>query len=277
MTNKLEEILVVSDVDGTLLQAGFGIPKDNIDTIERFISLGGKFTLATGRGIASVGKYIDFLSLSAPAILANGGIIYNYDTRKILYETTLDPGVRQVVLSIMKEFPSMGVEILLRESIIALRMNNEIHNHTAQEHIPVTLTDINTVGDGWNKVLFSDTPEHIAQLKAYVEKQRKRDTRYIKYFFVETSNIYYELIPMNTNKASGLAKLCELTGVKMENTVAIGDYYNDIELLKAAGFSAVVEDAPEDLKKNADIVVSSCLAGGVSELLNKLIYRCFTE
>ena len=57
MKNRLNEILVVSDIDGTLLEAGFGIPKENIETIERFTNLGGRFTLASGRGIASVIRY----------------------------------------------------------------------------------------------------------------------------------------------------------------------------------------------------------------------------
>jgi len=277
MTNRLENILVVSDVDGTLLQAGFGIPRDNIDTIERFTSLGGKFTIATGRGIASVGKYVDFIPLSAPAILVNGGILYDYSSKKILYENTLDIGVRTVLIEIMESFPNMGVEILLRESIIALKMNNEIHAHTALEHIPVTLTDIDTVGDGWNKVLFSDTEERIEKLKSFVEKKKRQDARYRKYDFVKSSNIYYELVPQMTNKAVGLQKLCELIGVNIANTVAIGDYYNDQELLEAAGLAVVVEDAPDEIKKTADIVVGPCLAGGVAQLLNKLIDSSITH
>ena len=277
MTNRLNEILVVSDVDGTLLQAGFGIPRNNIDTIERFSALGGNFTFASGRGITSAGKYTDIISLSAPAILVNGGIIYDYAKRKILYESTLDPSVRIILKEIMEVFPYIGVEVLSRENIAAIRMNNEIHNHTAVEHLAVTLTGTDTVGDGWNKVLFADTPENIGLLKNYVEKQRKRDSRYGKFAFVQTSNIYYELIPPRTNKATGLVRLAEYMGIKMENTIAIGDFYNDLELLNAAGLSVVVDDAPADIKKHADMVVAPCLAGGVAELLNSLIDSCTAE
>ncbi len=274
MTRKINELLVVSDVDGTLLQAGYGIPKENIETIEKFAELGGRFTLATGRGISSVGKYTDWINLSAPAILVNGGIIYDFNTKKVLHEFTLDPGVRVVLREIMDVFPQLGVEVLIRENIVALRMNNEVHDHTAVEHIPVTLTDIETVGDGWNKVLFADTPEMILLVKEYVEKRSKHDERFKKYDFVQTSKIYFELIPKGINKAQGLEKLAELVGVGMENTVAIGDFYNDIELLGAAGLSAVVSDAPDDIKETADLIVGPCLGGGVAELLNKLISQC---
>ena len=84
MSEKYSDLLVVSDVDGTLLQAGYGIPKENIDAIDAFVDNGGLFTLATERCIESVGKYIDWLRLSAPAILCNGGLIYDFQERKIL-------------------------------------------------------------------------------------------------------------------------------------------------------------------------------------------------
>ncbi|MCL1830330.1 MAG: HAD family hydrolase [Oscillospiraceae bacterium] len=271
MTNRLNEILVVSDVDGTLMQGGFGIPRQNIDTIERFCEMGGKFTLATGRGIASVGKYTDFIRLSAPAILANGGVIYDYSARQIIYENTLDCTVRLIVTELMEQFPELGVEILLREQIVALKMNHEIDKHTALEHIPVTLTDINTVADGWNKVLFASNPDVILSVKAYVDKQKKKDERYSKFHFVQTSNIYYELMPTGTNKAEGLMRLCNHLGISIKNTVAIGDFYNDLELFDVAGLSVAVDDAPDEVKNRADIAVGSCLAGGVAQLLSKLI------
>ena len=274
MTKKLNEILVVSDVDGTLLQAGYGIPKENIDTIERFVELGGKFTLATGRGVASVGKYIDWVRLSAPAILVNGGIIYDYTLRKVLHEYILDSEVRTVLREILDVFPQLGAEVLIREKIVVIRMNDEIHDHTAVEHIPMVMTELDTVEDKWNKVLFADKPETIPLVMDYVEKRRKHDERFKKYDFVQTSKNYYELIPKGINKAQGLEKLAKIVGVSMENTVAIGDYYNDVELLNAAGVSAVVEDAPDDIKTNADFVVRSCLNGGVADLLTRLINEC---
>jgi len=276
MTKNLNEMLVVSDVDGTLLQVGYGIPKENIDTIEKFVDLGGKFTLATGRGIASVGKYTDWIRLSAPAILVNGAIIYDYNQNKVLSEYTLDPGVRIVVREIMDVFPHLGVELLMREKVIALRMNSEIHDHTAIEHIPVVLTDIDTAADDWNKVLFADKHDVITYLKEYVEKRQKHDERFKKYDFVQTSRSHFELLPKGVNKASGLVNLTGILGIDMENTVAIGDYYNDIELLNAAGVSAVVEEAPDEIKSSVDIIAGPCLGGGVAQMLNKLISDCIS-
>ena len=57
-------------------------------------------------------------------------------------------------------------------------------------------------------------------------------------------------------------------------TAAIGDYYNDLELLQAAHFSATLADAPQDIKVHADMVCASCLEGGVAEFLGYLRQNC---
>jgi Cof subfamily protein (haloacid dehalogenase superfamily) len=271
MTADIDKILVVSDIDGTILQAGYGIPGKNIETIEEFVELGGRFTLATGRGITATGKYTDFIHLSVPAILVNGGMIYDYGEKKVLREHTLEPEARSVLREIMDVFPNLGVEILIRETSCAVRMNEEVLNHTAVEHLPFVLTDLETVEDGWNKVLFGDKPEEILIVKDYVENRCKHDERFRMFDFVQTAKIYYELIPKGINKADALRELAEITDTEMENTVVIGDYYNDVELLEAAGISAVVGDAPDDVKEIADIVVKPCLEGGVAELLEMIM------
>ena len=136
MAEKYSDLLVVSDVDGTLLQAGYGIPKENIDAIDAFVDNGGLFTLATGRSIESVGKYIDWLRLSAPAILCNGGLIYDFKERKVLYERVLDPVALTIVKDILANFPDIGVEINSGGHITVVRMNEYVHNHTGLEHLP---------------------------------------------------------------------------------------------------------------------------------------------
>ena len=64
----IKNILVVSDLDNTLLTAEKGIPEYNIEMIKKFQELGGNFTVATGRSIESVARYLDQLELSTPAI-----------------------------------------------------------------------------------------------------------------------------------------------------------------------------------------------------------------
>ena len=82
MGKKISDILVITDLDNTLLTAKEGIPDYNIEMINKFQKLGGKFTVATGRSVESVSRYLGQISFNAPAITYNGGVIYDYQTGK---------------------------------------------------------------------------------------------------------------------------------------------------------------------------------------------------
>ena len=67
--------------------------------------------------------------------------------------------------------------------------------------------------------------------------------------------------------------MCERLGIHVDQTVAVGDYFNDVEMLDAAGFSACVAAAPDEVKRHADIVLGTCESGAVGELIELLEAR----
>ena len=79
MIRSLKDILVVSDMDNTLLTPEDGVPFVNQVTMRLFCALGGHFTVATGRTMESAGRLLDSMTLSAPAILYGGGVIYDFE------------------------------------------------------------------------------------------------------------------------------------------------------------------------------------------------------
>ena len=65
--------------------------------------------------------------------------------------------------------------------------------------------------------------------------------------------------------------MCTAINIDINNTVAIGDYYKEVEILQKEGLSVCVENDPEDIKKICKAVVPSCKEGGVGYLLQKII------
>ncbi|MBQ5324002.1 MAG: HAD hydrolase family protein, partial [Oscillospiraceae bacterium] len=110
--NRIEDILVVSDLDNTLLTAEEGIPEFNLQMIKKFQHLGGNFTVATGRSIESVAHYLNQMELSTPAITYNGGIIYDYKSKIFLLKETLPESAKQALELIRQNFPDVGTEIM---------------------------------------------------------------------------------------------------------------------------------------------------------------------
>ena len=87
---------------------------------------------------------------------------------------------------------------------------------------------------------------------------------------MSSSENYLEMLPEQASKGKALMRAAEFAGFCMQNVYAIGDYYNDVELLDAAGVAVVPENAPDDLKERADLVVGHCYHGAVADLIEEI-------
>ena len=268
MSNSLSEYIVVSDIDGTLLQAGYGIPRSNIDAIDRFVSKGGRFTVCTGRCSESVSKITDWIRLSEPAVLCNGAYIYDFSNSKVLYSNPMPAEARDVVRDIISFFPEVGVEIVVEPSVFVPRMNAETDEHLRKQHMRYILCDLDEIPDRWHKVVFLGRQEILSSIEKYVYNQSSLGGIFSSFSLMRPGPELIDLVLKGTDKANGFVTLCELIGQDLNNTIVICDYFNDRELMKMGGIRAAVADAPQEIRALADITVSSCLRGGVGEVLD---------
>ena len=85
--------------------------------------------------------------------------------------------------------------------------------------------------------------------------------------FVPSSKNYYEMLPQDADKGKALQKLTDLLRLRKENSCAVGDYYNDIELLSEAGMAIVPSNAPVEIQAMADCVACHCRDGAVADAI----------
>ena len=271
MPNRLSEFLVVTDVDGTLLRAGQPTPERNLKAVKDFREAGGNFTICTGRGLHAARKVIEEFGIDIPSIHCNGTLIYNFSTGEIIKQVFIDPVAREWARIFLKEFPTMGMEYVVGHEIWTSRLNPQIQDHIDKFCTAFTMMPLEDAPDGRDKLLFADEPEVIDRAFAFAEEIMRKDPRFDTLDFTRSSPIYFELIPQGINKGAALLELADSMGISYNNTVAAGDFYNDLPLLDTAAITAVVAGAPDDLKAKATYVVSECMEGGVADLLYLLI------
>ena len=255
MKPPLGDTLVICDMDNTLPTAKEGIPACNRAVIRLYTSLGGLFTVATGRPPESIRAALGDIRLSLPAISCNGALLYDFSTESVLHRATLNrEQATTAILDILNKFPRMGVEVMAGNGEMYVIHANEVtHAHQVDEHLGSIACPVESVPDGWIKVVFASDPEGIR-------------------YFLATNSIYLEIMPSGVGKASGLHDLCALMSKSMKNTVFIGDYYNDLELMREAGYAVAVANAPAEVKAAADHVTTcTCAEGAVGEYLYSLI------
>lgn len=270
----ISKIVIMSDMDGTLLNSEKKITEKDRHAIEKFVSSGGKFTVSTGRTVEAFEQYRKILDLRIPVVLYNGGIIYDYQAQKILYAEYLPDGSREITAELADAMQSSGGEVLKIDKTYVFRNNYYQQYHTNLCGISPVYADLPEIsGDGWLKVLFAMSPDDIPVMEKIISGKN-----YNNVDFVKSSDIFIEMLPHNISKGSAIAEYRKLNGMNECTFVAIGDFDNDIEMIQTADIGVCPANAEDSVKNNADIILANTNdTGAVAELIDYIMKKCNAE
>lgn len=248
MTNKrFEGVLLVCDMDGTLLDSRRQVSRQNMEAIEQFVHEGGKFTVATGRTERSVQQFPYNLPINAPVIVYNGALIYDLSSDKPLWSSCLSKEAYGLVKEIYEEFNGIGIEVFHGGDAYFLQENEETDKHLERERLTVHRTAIYEVPQPWYKVILAWEPSLLPQ----VEKFLKDKMEFTRNVYSEPQ--FLELLNKNTSKGCALEQLASLMDQGDFKTIAVGDNLNDMELIETANVGIAVENAHQQLKSAANL------------------------
>ena len=270
MIRSLKDILVVSDMDGTLLTDAKEILPSTLESIRLFTSLGGRFTVATGRSIESVSRYPQLLPLLSPAILVGGAVVFDYRENRLLKSATLPKLIAKKALQdILGRFPKVGSVVFASDAQnYQIQASPYLQKLYDDESLSVSVRPLEEFPPDWNKILFAEAEEETDAMEAFVEGRP-----YPGVYFVHTGPTYFEIMPQDVTKGNTLGELCKILGVEMQDAIVIGDYYNDLDMMQAAGHSVAMRNAPADVSFVADEVCETNNEGGVGQYLYELVRR----
>lgn len=266
----ITKTIILSDMDGTLLNFQKQINDIDRKAIEKFTSMGGKFTVATGRTIQSFAQYQRLLNLQMPVIMYNGAMIYDYSAEKVLYSQSLPEISREITVRVMNFMNECGGEVLRSDGtyIFSLTEYEYLHAKLCGIEDPEEM-EIDKIPDGdWLKVLFALAPERVSLLEDKISR-----LGYYEYAdFVRSADIFLEMLPKGISKGSALDEYRKLDGMEDFTFVAVGDFDNDIEMITNADIGVCPANAEKTVKSISDIVLNSTNdEGAVAELINYII------
>lgn len=270
---KFKDCLLVSDIDGTLMEMGYINPK-NIAAIEEFISLGGTFCIATGRcGPAIEHIVCNFKSLTH-AIVYNGGMIYDYVKNAPIMEKCLEDEDKDFFRILLERMPNLGVEVYCGKDLYMLNWSKPCQVHFDYERLKYKIATFDEIKDlKWNKAMcyyYADEPEE--EIEKLIKEFKSVNCEYTKATFSIDGVAYkgYEQLPGGAHKGFALGELSKMLNIPKGKTFAIGDYYNDSKMLETADISACPKESPEDIKEIVDFVGCACRDGAVADFIEYL-------
>lgn len=273
MKTNYSDWLIVSDVDGTLNTKLRRLPERNFKAITHFVKdLGGNFTLASGRNITSLRKHFERLPIDAtPAVVLNGAGIYDYKNEKMLSFHAIDERGIDIVRRVTEKFPLIEIEICTDKEIyiykprlscffMSLADGIKHQNFEHFEDIPKA---------NWGKVIFMGLPPVVSSVVKYLNTVDSSGVT-----FMSSSIASYEMLFEGTNKGAAVLEIADMLGVPHEQTGAIGDYFNDFDMIKTVGVPAVCGQAPKEMKDAAKFVACHCNHGAVADFLEYIENNC---
>ncbi len=267
MLDDISKVLLITDMDGTFLPASKIPSKANLEAVNRFQRDGGRFSIATGRSLQASMQYFDKLSVNAPIIMCNGGMVYDINSRRQYYDVYLPDKARTFTDMILRANPDTGCEVLPIDNVYVPQMTPLEEEHCRICKVTPVECGVYEIPDNWYKVLFALEPKKMDRLIQFVETQGFEDVD-----FVRSAPFYYEMLPQNISKGSALKELRSACGMEGYTIVAAGDYNNDIEMLRYADIGICPSNATAETKAAADIVLDvSCEENAIARVV-ELIY-----
>lgn len=257
--------LVVSDIDGTLNNKARKLPERNKKAIEKFVANGGHFTLASGRNPQSMERHFNSLPIKGtPAVVINGAGVYDFQKKEMIYFSAMSDEAMELAVKAAEKFRMVDVLIIAKDMIyvtgmgwfgkIFVAVDKLKHKH---------IKNIREVPrENWGKVIFSGIPMHITKVKKYFEALNSEELT-----LMSSSVASFEILAKNTHKGTAVLKLAEILGIDNSHTGAIGDYFNDYDMLKTVGVPACCGQAPKELKEISEFVACHCNNGAVADFL----------
>lgn len=273
MTNtdkKLSNWLIASDIDGTINDKARRLVKRNYDAIHKYIDeYGGNFTLASGRSPDSMRKHFKRLDIAdGKAIVINGAGIYDFAKEEMIWSDPLNEHCIDIVRKTVKKFPFLAFQVISDKVVYLFRPtpSARILAVNAQYPIKYFYNFDKIPKENWYKVIFTGFPTEMKMTARFVESLSNTTEN-----LMFSSAWSYEMVNETTNKGKAVLKLAEMLGVDKEHTAAIGDYFNDYEMLKHVGLPACCGQAPLGMKKIAKLVTCHCNHGAVADLIEYII------
>lgn len=264
--------LFVSDLDGTLLTREERISAYSRERLNGLIGAGMPFTFATARAAVSALHAVDGLSFSMPAILYNGGLIYDFNNKEVLRSTFFDEACKQYVLSVLKDHGILPFVFSVEGSVerIIWRAGGETEGmlrYLSRRHGDDRLK---AVTDEWEavggKVFYFKCIGPRGQLES-AWNILKYDSRVICIFHQETyqNDFWMEISPREATKANAVSFLKNRLG--FERVVCFGDTSNDSDMFDVCDEKYAVMNADGWLKEKATGVIGYCEEDGVAKWL----------
>ncbi|MEA4973119.1 HMP-PP phosphatase [bioreactor metagenome] len=259
------------DLDDTLLSSDLSISEENLNAIRRASEFGVKVVICTGRGIFSVKHIAEQFKIewdNCYIICLNGGAVYKGYPPALIKERLFNSKSAALIYETAKKY-GIDVQIYRDDKLILENISERVKMYIDKLNADFMLVERIMDYEGQIAKILLNGPNDVL-LK--VEKELKQGLKDKFNVFFSNPN-YLEFTAIGTTKGEAMAQLAREIGISTDQTIAIGDSFNDISMIRAAGLGVAVRNAVDSLKVEANYITKNTHdESAVAEVINRYIF-----
>ncbi|MBR1761009.1 MAG: HAD family phosphatase [Schwartzia sp.] len=267
MAEKKKIRMIVTDLDGTLVNAAYEISEENKKAVQAAAAIGVPTVIATGRMHRSAIQYAEAVGVDAPIISYNGAIVKTAGG-ELLASSCLEP---QIVERVLVYVFAKGWYV---QSYVGDALYYVEQTEAARVYESASKISGEAVGRGGMLARTAEVPKLLVAVPeteiADVIKEL-RDKFRNEADVMQSSPNYIEIVRPGVSKARAMLALAQNRGIRAGEIMALGDSGNDIEMIRAAGIGVAMGNAISAAKDAADEVTLPCEENGFAAAVRRFV------
>ena len=290
--------LVAIDMDGTLLSHSNRISAESIAAINEARKKGVRVVISTGRAFGGVKMFLGKLGIESEeeySVTYSGAYVTNNTQSRVLNEEYMSFEDVKEVYS-FAESRGIHLNMYTSDSVITFSNNYTTKIDEIANQLQRRVLDFSQLDSSVKifKIILINEDERIKdeimnayprvpvdsiefsindkfERELFFNLSRFPESFHDKYALLKLTPYHVEILPRQTNKASGLMRLAETLGIRREEILSIGDSGNDKQMIQYAGMGIAMGNASDEIKSIADYITLSVEENGVAHAINKFV------
>ena len=262
---KFDGVLIATDYDDTLVNRAKQVPQRSLEALQSFTGQGGRFTIASGRGVEAIRPCLAGLPVNAPVVLANGTQIYDFAAERLLHQQYLPEEARGDFAQVLREFPQTAVEVYAQERLYCVRPNFVTAEHLRITRQTAQEVRLEEIPEHWVYAKFEEENVCLRKIQTYLRERFPG-----RYEAIFSHPYLLEVAGAGSGKGPGVLRLARLLGIDPGDVYCAGDNENDLSMLRAAAVSFTPANSTPVAMETADVIVCDCDQGALADVVEYL-------
>ena len=267
--------LICMDLDGTLFSHHSEVPEINIQALKECERRGIKLALVSGRGCPFIRRIALKIGVDCAIVSANGARIEAGVDGPTVFEGTFTEDEGRFVMNAMFS-ANVNFEAYTRDVNYVARPELAPEKHVKSLEMYVKAGDVRAEYDLDKMILEAPANSYKFVVftkddQAFERARRALDENGIRH--CSSAGINLEVMPKGVDKGSAVRRLCEYFGIDENETMAFGDYTNDLDMLKAVRYPVAMENAVDEVKAIVKYIAPLNTEGGVGRFIMENVLK----